>query len=103
MADTWAKKFIKGTVTTDGAGAGSASIVTTGYRLRGITIRPVSITGGTVTAIPSGGANLLPATSIANATRRAFGSPTVATSPLAIAITGGGATKQFRYEVELVR
>ena len=98
-----ASRFIKGTVQTDGAGAGNASVVTTGYRIRGIRIRPIDITGGTVTAIPSGGANLLPATSTTNATRRAFGPPTVATSPLVIAITGGGATRRFRYEVELVR
>lgn len=96
----------KGTITTDGAGAGSASIVTTGYRLKAIRVKNISLTGGTISAKDNNGAGAerLPATAQpAAALRSTVFTVGAVTSPLVIAITGGGATKSFRYEVVLKR
>lgn len=100
-------QILKGTVTTDGAGAGSVSIVTTGYRVRAIRVRNISLTGGTISAKDNGGlgAERLPATAqpVNGVLRSTVFTLGAVTSPLNIVIAGGGATKAFRYEVQLKR
>ena len=101
-------QILRGTITTDGAGAGSASPVLTGYRLRKVSVRAISGTGGTVSAKGGGGAGgeRLGSTTVAldksNSSIVARQLESVA-SPLLIAIAGGGASKVFAYRVELKR
>lgn len=100
-----ATKVVKGTITTDGAGAGTANITTTGYRLRRVRVRNIDLTGGTLIAQDNAGAGTIHLASAAGTQNRksTFVAPATVTSPLRITVAGGGATKRVRYAVELRR
>jgi hypothetical protein len=107
VASIAAYKVLKGTITTDGAGAGSASIVTTGYRLAKVEAYNVSLANAaTVSAKDNNGAGTdrLGLTIGAAVQNKSSGFVRLAaTTPLVIAVAGGGATKDVRYEVHLKR
>jgi len=103
-----ATRVFKGTVTTDGAGNGSAAIVSTGYRFKSAHVRNIDAANAGVITIKDNagaGATLLTAT-LSAAVQNGGVRPnpyTAVTSTVVVAIAGGGATKRFRYEVVLKR
>jgi hypothetical protein len=103
-----ATRVFKGTITTDGAGAGSASIVSTGYRFKSAHIRNVdAANAGVITIKDNNGAGAtLQSVTLSASVQNGGVRPnpyTTVVNPLVVAITGGGASKRFRYEVVLKR
>jgi len=106
-------KKLSGTLTTDGAGAASTDLTTSGYKLYKVNLNSgdptgggANLTGGTLKAQDNAGAGTIHATvtpsGAGNTVEKALGSGVAVTNTLRISVSGGGATKKCGYSVWLV-